>query len=162
MFNRMCASYSQSELFSNVLTRFYVQPDRLYWSSNYEKTRWFLVLGVQKPSQDGLNRLLNLSNDTLARFSQPPLYARPLAEERLTSASLRSRSSDPGTSLPAEDFSGCFHISLAWSLAEPSLKERERVAGIDLRAVREIQVEFDSVKAKIGNNVTSIPLAKHL
>ncbi|KAJ6128149.1 hypothetical protein N7471_009366 [Penicillium samsonianum] len=141
---------------SNARTRFSVQPNTLYWSSNYEKTRWFLVLGVQRPSHDGLNRLLKLSNDTLARFGQPPLYAASSTQGQQTSVSLRDRSS----SLSGEDFSGCFHISLAWSLSEPSLKERERIAGVDLRALREIQVGFHSVKAKIGNIVGSIPLGK--
>ncbi|KAF4769220.1 hypothetical protein HAV15_008473 [Penicillium sp. str.  len=140
---------------SHVLS-FDVQPDTLYWSSNYEKTRWFLVLGVQRPSHDGLNRLLKLSNDTLARFGQPPLYATALTQGKQTSVSLRGKSS----SLSGEDFSGCFHISLAWSLSEPSLKERERVAGVDLRALHEMRVGFDSVKAKIGNIVSSIPLGK--
>ncbi|KAJ5817065.1 hypothetical protein N7447_009298 [Penicillium robsamsonii] len=145
----------QKVIHDSHVQSFNVQPDTLYWSSNYEKTRWFLVLGVQRPSNDGLNRLLKLSNDTLARFGQPPLYATSTREQQ-TTASLRNRSSD----LSDEDFSGCFHISLAWSLSEPSAKERERVAGIDLRTLREIQVGFDSVKAKIGNTVGSIPLGK--
>ncbi|KAJ5254243.1 hypothetical protein N7524_011423 [Penicillium chrysogenum] len=139
------------------VSSFHVQPDSLYWSPNYEKTRWFLVLGVQRPSNDGLNRLLKLSNDTLARFGQPPLYATSSTHEQHTSVSLRDRSS----SLTGEDFSKCFHISLAWCLSEPSPKERERVAGIDLRGLRGIQVGFDSVKAKIGNIVGSIPLQKN-
>ncbi|KGO71491.1 Uncharacterized protein family UPF0406 [Penicillium italicum] len=140
---------------SHVLS-FQVQPDTLYWSSNYEKTRWFLVLGVQRPGQDGLNRLLKLSNDTLAPFGQPPLYATSSTQGPQSSASLRKGSS----SMSGEDFSGCFHISLAWGLSEPSVKERERVAGVDVRALREIQIGFDSVKAKIGNVVGSIPLGK--
>ncbi|OQE36744.1 hypothetical protein PENCOP_c011G08662 [Penicillium coprophilum] len=142
---------------SHVLS-FNVQLDTLYWSSNYEKTRWFLVLGVQRPNHDGLNRLLKLSNETLARFGQPPLYATSPTRQQQTSASIQNRSN----SLSGEDFSGCFHISLAWSLSEPSPKERERIAGIDLRVLREIQVGFDSVKAKIGNIVGSIPLGKSL
>jgi hypothetical protein len=140
---------------SNASTRFDVQPDNLYWSSNFEKTRWFLVLGVQRPRHDGLNRLLKLSNDTLARFGQPPLYASSSTREQ-NSASPRITSSN----VNSDDFSGCFHISLAWSLSEPSAKERERVARIDLRALRNIHVEFDSVKAKIGNVVGSISLGK--
>ncbi|KAI2696076.1 hypothetical protein CBS147332_9165 [Penicillium roqueforti] len=140
---------------SHVLS-FHVQPDTLYWSSNYEKTRWFLVLGVRRPSHDGLNRLLKMSNETLARFGQPPLYATSSTQEQQTSASLRDRSS----SQEREDFSGCFHISLAWRLSEPSPKESELVAKIDLQTLREIQVGFDCVKAKIGNIVSSIPLGK--
>ncbi|KAJ5780781.1 hypothetical protein N7457_005941 [Penicillium paradoxum] len=141
---------------------FDVRPNRLYWSSNYEKTRWFLVLGVQKPSHDGLNRLLKLSNDTLARFGQPPLYSKPQVQGQQTSASLHRESIDRNSSLPVEDFSGCFHISLGWSLMGPSPKECERIAGIDLRALEGLHVKFDSVKAKIGNHVASIPLAKTL
>ncbi|QQK47664.1 Uncharacterized protein family UPF0406 [Penicillium digitatum] len=146
----------QKAIYDSHVTSFAVQPETLYWSSNYEKTRWFLVLGVQRPSHDGLNRLLRLSNDTLARFGQPPLYATSSTRREQTSASLHKGSS----SMSGEDFSGCFHISLAWSLSEPSVKERERVARVDLRALREIEVEFDNVKAKIGNMVGSIPLGK--
>ncbi|KAJ5511031.1 hypothetical protein N7453_003134 [Penicillium expansum] len=146
----------QKAIHESHVMSFNVQPDTLYWSSNYEKTRWFLVLGMKRPSHDGLNRLLKLSNETLARFGQPPLYATSSTQGQQTSASLRKGSS----SMSGEDFSGCFHISLAWSLSEPSVKERERVAGIDLQALRGIQVGFDSVKAKIGNIVGSIPLGK--
>ncbi|KGO41524.1 Uncharacterized protein family UPF0406 [Penicillium expansum] len=146
----------QKAIHESHVMSFDVQPDTLYWSSNYEKTRWFLVLGMKRPGHDGLNRLLKLSNETLARFGQPPLYATSSTQGQQTSASLRKGSS----SMSGEDFSGCFHISLAWSLSEPSVKERERVAGIDLQALRGIQVGFDSVKAKIGNIVGSIPLGK--
>ncbi|CAG8023636.1 unnamed protein product [Penicillium nalgiovense] len=146
----------QKAIHDSHVSSFYVQPDSLYWSSNYEKTRWFLVLGVQRPSNDGLNRLLKLSNDTLARFGQPPLYTTPPTHGQQTSVSLRDRSSR----LSGEDFSKCFHISLAWCLSEPSPKERDRVVGIDLRGLKEIQVGFNSVKAKIGNIVGSIPLEK--
>jgi hypothetical protein len=141
-----------------MLTRFNVQPNRLYWSSNYEKTRWFLVLGVQKPRHDELNRLLKLANDALARFGQPPLYAAPLAQAQRSSASVRESSSGSHV----QDFSECFHISLAWSLSGPSAKERERIDAINLQALRETEVGFESVKAKIGNIVTSIPLGKSL
>lgn len=64
--------------------------------------------------------------------------------------------------MSSEDFSGCFHVSLAWTLSEPSSKDREQITGIDLHALRELQIEFDSLKAKIGNNVTSIPLDNSL
>ncbi|KAJ5124529.1 uncharacterized protein N7515_008354 [Penicillium bovifimosum] len=137
---------------SGVLS-FYIQPDRLYWSSNYEKTRWFLVLGVQKPKNDELNRLLKVTNDVLARFGQPPLYAAPLAQGQQSSSSPRG----PDGSL-VEDFSECFHISLAWSLSEPSAKDRERIDAINLGALREKRVGFDVVRVKIGNTRTYIPL----
>jgi hypothetical protein len=137
-----------------ILRRFEVQPDTLDWASNYDKTRWFLVLRVQKPAHDGLNGLLNLSNTALARFDQPPLYAASSHKNGQKRALPRGNED----STLAEDYSHCFHISLAWSLSGPSAKDRERVAGIDLRALRERKIAFDSVKAKMGNNVVSIPL----
>lgn len=120
--------------------------------ANYEKTRWFLVLRIKKPDNDALNRLLHLCNRTLAQFDQPPLYAKASHSSRTSS----HRQSDEGSS----DYSDCFHISLAWSLLEPNHKECERVEATDLKALRGLRVRFDSVKAKIGNHVESIPLPK--
>lgn len=124
------------------------------WVSNFEKTRWFLVLHVARPESDGLNRLLELSNRALAQFNQPPLYATP------------SRGSCPSRGLGTQDydslrvdFSACFHISLAWRLDEPSACHVDRVEGVDLKVLANLRVRFDSVKAKIGNHVESIPLA---
>lgn len=57
------------------------------------------------------------------------------------------------------DYSHCFHISLAWSLTEPSPDERDQIANIKLRELSDLSVYFDCVKAKIGNNITSMPLA---
>lgn len=139
-----------------ILPRFEILPDTLDWASNYDETRWFLVLRVQKPAHDGLNGLLNLSNTALACFDQPPLYA---ASSHKNSQNRALPRGDKGSTL-LEDYSNCFHISLAWSLSRPSAKDRERVAGIDLRALRERRIAFDSVKAKMGNNVVSIPLEK--
>jgi len=141
-----------------------VQPNTLYWASNYESTRWFLVFSVQKPVQDYLNRLLKLSNVSLDQFNQPPLYAGSRTQEQQTrvSSSTPASSSARTDDVPSDDFSGCFHISLAWTLSEPSSKDHEQITGIDLRALRELQIGFDSVKAKIGNHVTSIPLDSSL
>ncbi|CAG7959182.1 unnamed protein product [Penicillium salamii] len=148
----------QTSIKESHIPPFKIRPNTLYWASNYEKTRWFLVLGVQRPTQDHLNRLLGLSNDTLSQFGQPPLYAVSHAHGRQGQASSNNATDD----VRSGDFSGCFHISLAWTLSEPSSKNRDQIAGIDLRALRDIQIGFDSLKAKIGNNVTSIPLDSSL
>ncbi|RMJ24089.1 hypothetical protein PHISP_05047 [Aspergillus sp. HF37] len=126
------------------MSSFDITPDALDWVSNYEKTRWFLVLRVKKPRNDELNRLLAISNRSLALFDQPPLY----------------RSSTGATAKGSDgDCSHCFHISLAWTLSEPSQAAKERIAQIDLRKLREFSILFSSVKAKIGNNVSNIPLS---
>lgn len=132
---------------------FSVRPDSLKWVSNYEKTRWFLVLHVARPENDGLNRLLELSNRALAQFNQPPLYATPSHDSRPSRASVTHDHDSQRV-----DYSACFHISLAWSLTEPNVRDAERVAGLDLKPLNTMHVRFDSVKAKIGNHVDSVPL----
>ncbi|RAH66232.1 HVSL domain-containing protein [Aspergillus aculeatinus CBS 121060] len=134
--------------------------------SNYEKTRWFYVLRVRTPEDDELNRLLRLSNRALARFDQPPLYEKavPLssAETKTATPAKSSRAkTKPETETETEteiDCSGCFHISLAWSLTEPSTAEIEQLANIDLRELHALKIGFDCVKVKIGNQISSIPL----
>ncbi|KAL1999475.1 hypothetical protein VTN02DRAFT_4454 [Thermoascus thermophilus] len=160
-----------SELYRNAILESGVHPfdvtlDGLDWVSNYEKTRWFLVLRVQRPENDGLNRLLRVSNQSLAVFGQPPLYETPSPqppESRETSKQRRpprdrKGKADQAADSAAVDRSQCFHISIAWSLDEPSPDDRERVANVDLGAVRGFRVHFGSVKAKIGNTVLNLPL----
>ena len=130
----------------NIGIRFDVTLGSLEWVSNYEKTRWFLVLHVQKPQNDDLNRLLKLSNRSVASFGQPPLYEKA------------PQISDAGAGQANEDYSHCFHISLAWTLAEPSSDDEKRVASIDIQGLKGFGIPFDCVKAKIGNNVSNIPL----
>lgn len=131
-----------------------MKPDSVKWVSNYEKTRWFLVLHVAKPENDGLNRLLEISNRALAQFNQPPLYAVPSPVSRPSRASAAHDHSSQRV-----DYSACFHVSLAWGLSEPSARDEERVAGIDRSPLENLHVRFDSVKVKIGNHVESIPLS---
>lgn len=136
--------------------------------SNFEKTRWFLVLHAQRPANDGLNRLLRLSNRALALFGQPPLYERTSQEtSRSETAPITGRSDDYRRELdmkPSEigagNYSHFFHISLAWSLTGPSADDQARLADIDLRELMGYRVRFDCVKAKIGNNISSIHLPK--
>ncbi|KAJ5762971.1 hypothetical protein N7533_001652 [Penicillium manginii] len=140
---------------SSGISSFHVRPETLKWVSNYEKTRWFLVLRVAKPKADNLNRLLGLCNSTLHRFGQPPLYARadPMSERSPDSGSASgSASTDDG------DFSGCFHISIAWRLDAPESAELERVNAVKLDKVQAIDVQFPCVKAKIGNYVENFEL----
>lgn len=127
-----------------------MEPDGLNWVSNYEKTRWFLVVRVKRPDGDNLNALLRLSNRSLTLFRQPPLYETGTVQKQQS----RLNGSDPG------DFSHCFHISIAWSLNKPSLEMEKRTAGIDLKGLRDLTVHFNSVKVKIGNNISSMPLSQ--
>ncbi|KAJ5475289.1 hypothetical protein N7539_008355 [Penicillium diatomitis] len=138
---------------------FTVVPDTLKWVSNRERTRWFLVLHVARPTGNELNRLLNRSNRTLAGFDQPPLYASSRGAPRNRAQASHGRDPRPSGTAPVEDYSDCFHISLGWSLREPSQAEKDRVARLGLGAVQNVEVKFDSVKVKIGNQVESIRLS---
>lgn len=139
-----CREYRLGYLFLSILifARFQAKPDTLKWVSNYEKTRWFLVLHVAKPAEDSLNRLLKLFNDALAKFNQPTLYT----------------NSHQGSKQSQVDFSDYFHISIAWSLSEPTESDNEFIRNIDIQQVRQLSVNFNCIKAKVGNNVTSMPL----
>lgn len=141
---------------ANIHPSFTVIPDTLKWVSNNERTRWFLVLHVARPVSDGLNRLLALSNRALAAFDQPSLYASSSGTRWNRALVAHGRGQDMSES--AGDYSDCFHVSLAWSLVEPSKKDEERVRGLDLGDVKSMRVGFDSVKAKIGNHVESVVL----
>ncbi|KAL4923442.1 HVSL domain-containing protein [Aspergillus undulatus] len=138
----------EAALGSSDISPFDVQVESLDWVSNFEKTRWFYVLRAKRPENDSLNRLLHISNRSLSLFGQPPLYE-PVSNS--------SKLDGPQTALVG-DYTGCFHISIAWSLAEPLSEEKERMASIDLGELSALKIRFDCVKAKIGNNVSSIPL----
>ncbi|KAH1940796.1 hypothetical protein KXV59_002260 [Aspergillus fumigatus] len=145
----------QTALQESVVPAFSVSPCSLDWVSNYERTRWFLVLRVTKPTNDNLNRLLSLSNRSLAHFGQPSLYAGNPASpvHRLG----RHENIKPHTQ--PEELSHCFHVSLAWSLIEPTTEQKERIDAVDIRRLRILSIHFDCVKVKIGNNISSIPLS---
>ncbi|PGH03367.1 hypothetical protein GX51_04098 [Blastomyces parvus] len=140
---------------------FHVKAAGLDWVSNFEKTRWFLVLRVMKPVNNELNCLLAISNRSLAAFQQPPLYQTPASEnaqgkKRNTEKSPKQRSST--SSVAVVDYSDNFHISIAWSLTEPSREDKERIASLELGKVKENEIPFGSVKLKIGNIVHNLEL----
>lgn len=141
---------------------------------NFDRTRWFLVLRIDRPAKDELNRLLMISNRSLALFGQPALYedASLVLSNR---SSGRDRDRDPSSSdalkptkLPNglgavhvqdSNYSTCFHISLAWSLQEPSHEERNKIAFLDSPKLRRMPINFDVVKTRIGNTVSNIQLS---
>lgn len=125
--------------------------------SNFENTRWFLVLRLNRPANNGLNQLLRLSNSSLACFGQLPLYESPAGTQkrkhgRQTGGHQRN-STSPAGSIDA-DYTSCFHISIAWTLEEPSHGEKERLTSIEIPA-RELIIKFNNVKVKVGNQIYS-------
>ena len=151
---------------------FTVVAKGLEWVANHEKTRWFLVLKLKKAHQNGLNKLLHLSNQTVMRFGQPPLYTDSLqtsvdGQSRKRQAGTVGRSKEaasagalsPTDRLPLYDIdmSSSFHISIGWTLGAPAQDLRDRLTTMTVN-FEAIKVDVSVVKVKIGNNITALPL----
>ncbi|KAK2741891.1 poly(U)-specific 3'-to-5' RNA exonuclease [Myotisia sp. PD_48] len=142
----------QDEINTSGVRPFRLSMKSLDWVSNSENTRWFLVIRVTRPPNDELNRLLDLSNIVLAQFNQTPLYNDAARHQSNSLKHGNTESSFSRASRP--DCSNHFHISIAWSLMEPSAKQKESLSLLDLN-LSEIEVFFKNVKIKIGNHIHS-------
>lgn len=133
---------------------------------NYEKTRWFLVLRVGRPDGNGLNQLLQVCNEAVEEFSQPPLYASPRisskTQRRVKECDARSSNSMKMQGKEVEDFSAAFHISIGWALEDYHAKCTERLKTIAsdkmFESIKGISINVNAIKVKVGNVVTSIYL----
>lgn len=120
------------------------------------------MLQVQRPGGDALNRLLRWSNRVCADHGLAQLYLAPPREAAVT----RSKSRTSGDSRPVAqglevDCSDKFHFSIAWTLQQPDNAEvLQHDSSVEdaLENAATLSVEFESVKVKIGNTVTSLPL----
>jgi U6 snRNA phosphodiesterase len=125
-------------------SKFTVSPSSLAWVSNYENTRSFLVLKLNRPGNDELNKILAACNKCAGRYGQHLLYAKKQ----------RSKVADE-----LEDLSAAFHISIAWSLgAAEDVGEQVLVPAELLDKVRGLDICFEMVKLKMGNTITDIKL----
>ncbi|CAG8958941.1 hypothetical protein HYFRA_00012938 [Hymenoscyphus fraxineus] len=144
----------------------------LDWVANFEKTRWFLVLRIHQPAENGLNKLLHTSNTVVQNHGQPPLYAKAM----VSSPSIDKGSSPKGTGKLSgrgrrrpekiewkdmQDLSSAFHISIAWTLESPS-QELKKVTGAlvenHFKEMSSMEVDISEIKVKVGNVVTSLGL----
>ncbi|EPE29368.1 hypothetical protein GLAREA_00528 [Glarea lozoyensis ATCC 20868] len=141
------------------------------WVSNFDNTRWFLVLRLLKPPHDGLNKLLHLCNDAVGIFGQPPLYARKLPQDtpspkRLRRPDGKSTSSSKAPTIASDwtglgDPSSAFHISIAWALKAPSQETKDITSDLFQKhnsQLSQIHVPINEIKAKVGNVVTNLTL----
>lgn len=154
-------------------SRFEVLVIGLEWVANREKTRWFLVMKLEKAPQNGLNRLLHLSNKVVKDVGQPVLYADPQASsfagpprKRMQGRERGPREAREGISLgPSDDavtsddvdLSSSFHVSIGWILGSPwqDLLGNLNDHG---RGLEGIKINVNTVKVKVGNSITAIPL----
>lgn len=159
-----------SSLRKSAVSPFDVRFASLKWVPNFERNRWFLVLGIEKPPSDELNRLLESCNAASEKCGHPGLYTGgegdgPMDQGDLRSAKRRRMSSAKGAvageayTPERVDRTGNFHISIAWNLVEPAPEWVELAQSIDVsKLLKPPQTTFDAVKAKVGNAVHSIHL----
>ncbi|KAK5992458.1 U6 snRNA phosphodiesterase 1 [Cladobotryum mycophilum] len=129
---------------------FSVTPRRLAWYRSPDSNRTFLILQVASKAEERLMAspnpelvaLLTACNDVSMRFDQPVLYQENKHES-------------------ADD---AFHISIGWALGLPvdevTLKALEPFEAKQFRQVQSWKIEVSGVKAKVGNVVSHIALAK--
>lgn len=163
----MCQLWDENHFTNNF--SFELKFEDLDWVPNFEKTRWFLVLRLQKPEGDGLNRLLAVCNGTVEEYSQPPLYAASRLEgQRSPKVSKRQKwhgRDNIGASPKNDgtlDFSSAFHISIAWAFEQPSsflMRNTKTSINNDVfEPLKRVSITVDALKVKIGNIVKSISL----
>ena len=149
------------KILNNLISRrFDVNVLGLGWAPNFERNRWFLILQLERPTQDELNKLLIASNSAAIECGQPPLYETISNSGQRWKSSIRhdQRHNNKATVTDCTEF---FHISIAWTLENPSDSKLDSTVPATVN-LRDQNIHFNSVKLKVGNIVESIPLAKPL
>ncbi|KAF2830983.1 hypothetical protein CC86DRAFT_341515 [Ophiobolus disseminans] len=147
-----------------AVSSFYSQFSNLKWVPNFERNRWFLVLGIKQPAQDELNRLLRGCNDATTKCGHSGLYIGgqgdgPMEDNPQNNNAKRRKSQHFDEE--AIDRSDRFHISIAWNLEEPDPDIISEVQGIDVsKFVQPPEAAIAVVKARIGNVVHNVDLKK--
>jgi hypothetical protein len=136
----------------------------LKWVPNLERNRWFLVLGIEKPVQDELNRLLQACNEATRKCGHSELYVGGHGDGPRESVAISSGvegKEEERDAAMETDRSDCFHVSIAWNLEEPDPEHLSRIRALDVtKLIGQPVASFDVVKARIGNVVHSIDLRR--
>jgi len=147
----------------SAVRAFNFEFQNLKWVSNFERNRWFLVLGIKKSALNELNRLLQACNDATQYSGHPGLYTGGVGDgpkESHDSNDGPKRRKVDKNEPQSHDYSQYFHVSIAWNLAEPDPEWVALVQDIDTsKFVQAPETAFDAVKVRIGNTVHNIALA---
>ncbi|KAI1844554.1 hypothetical protein JX266_009227 [Neoarthrinium moseri] len=110
-----------------------------------------------------LAALLGRCNALCASFGQPELYAFKPPASSASGGAGEEKGSSRSSGGPGTAVGDAFHVSIAWSFAEPTPEMRRVTEQVFARAgcgdaVADMRIKVDGVKAKIGNVVTHIGL----
>ncbi len=130
---------------------------------------------VQKPPGAELDKLLCVSNRTAIAFKQPPLYTEQLPSsmddhpQKLGQPSVTgvARGKIPSSDSPSQkgfsddkelDVSSKFHFSIGWVLKAPFQGMMWKLNNVCEDQTTHFQVSVNTVKVKVGNGITAVPL----
>lgn len=143
----------ESAITGSSVRAFTVRPLDAVWHANEDRTRWFLVLRLQRPPANELRTLLKKCNALAVQFNQPLLYHGDTSTEN-----------DDSQDLHDSGIHDSFHISVAWSLKfEESKQAQSGPVNVDvspalLKQFEGLNIEFSELKVRVGQDVHSIPL----
>lgn len=135
---------------------FFIVPRSLDWVSNFDSTRYFLILRVETPQGKELSQLLKICNDVCKQFGLSLLYQ---TSTRVGIENHSKCSSEIEHEMMEDGFDS-FHISIAWMLSEPSEEAKKGVKLYDLSLLLQQPIFIAEVKVKIGNIIEDIHLEK--
>ncbi|KHJ33345.1 hypothetical protein EV44_g6091 [Erysiphe necator] len=145
---------------------FEISFTKLEWVSNFEKSRWFLILRTSsRHGNDELQSLLQICNNIVQRHGLLPLYEDPKYFRNVTSrleklshiqSSNIATCSDENHKLKSTSNStfNTFHVSIAWSLNPPSqniVECMENTNEENFEIISKLKAKFEHIKLKIGN-----------
>jgi hypothetical protein len=146
-----------SSLRRAAVQAFHLDFRGLKWVPNFERNRWFLVLGITKPAHDELNRLLSACNEAAQKSGHPALYSGGKGDGPMET---NSPTADPHLTHDRADRSENFHVSIAWNLTEPDPEWISLAQSVDVnKHIRSPQPFVDVVKARVGNVVHNFDLS---
>lgn len=124
--------------------------------TSLEKTNLSIFPPAKSPGKKKRNNV-KLPQNTTQMYPTPTASTKPHNRRRDSDTRHEKQNSQP------QDLSSSFHISIAWTLAEPlpethALLTSDPVARFVDTDVRKLEVGFEAVKVKIGNVVSTVGL----
>lgn len=129
----------------------------LRWVSNFDSSRYFLILTLNKPRNKELQRLLTACNRVAKEFNLPELYAADRAGSVGVPTSQQAEEEYLPTTTKFQD-NDKFHISIGWTLQRPETFDYLESAYPEY--ITSLGIHFTTIRLKIGNQITAIPLDK--
>jgi len=137
---------------------FEVQASSIRWVSNFDRTRYFLIMSLTKPDDDQLWKLLATCNNVARRYGCPELYTKKGSSDVGVEKQHHTQLQDEEV-IVTPDVDDKFHVSIAWTLAKPD--GNTCILGEELHhKLTSIKLSFDDVCIKIGNIVSTIRLGE--